>query len=69
LKTGNAEIYLHGKAKKVSGPDDIRIDPEDGSELKYWSNKFGVTKQDINVAVDKVGDSLTAVTSYFRAGR
>ncbi|UZJ58055.1 DUF3606 domain-containing protein [Pseudomonas sp. KU26590] len=57
------------KQIQVSGTDDIRINPEDGSELKYWSHKFGVTKQDIHVAVDKVGDSLTAVTSYFRARR
>ncbi|WP_133773009.1 DUF3606 domain-containing protein [Pseudomonas graminis] len=59
----------HGKAKIANGTDGIRINPDDGSELKYWSNKFGVTKQEILTAVGEVGDSSTAVTNYFKPRR
>ncbi|MEX6663674.1 DUF3606 domain-containing protein [Pseudomonas sp. W2-17] len=45
------------------------MNPDDGSELKYWSNKFGVTKQEILTAVGEVGDSSTAVTNYFKPHR
>jgi hypothetical protein len=57
------------KQKITNGTDNIRINPADGSELKYWSKKFGVTKQEILTAVGEVGESLTAVTNYFKPRR
>jgi hypothetical protein len=57
------------KKKVVRGTDEIKINTGDGAELKYWSTKFGVRKVDIKTAVNEVGDSLTAVTNYFRSHR
>jgi hypothetical protein len=51
------------------GTDQIRINVGDGAELKYWATKFGVKKTDVQTAVTEVGDSLTAVTNYFRSRR
>jgi hypothetical protein len=47
-----------------SADEAIRINASDGAELKYWSKKFGVTKDDIRRAVKEVGDSLSAVKKY-----
>jgi hypothetical protein len=57
------------RTKLVKGTDAIKINLKDGSELKYWSKKFGVKKSDILTAVSEVGDSLTAVTNYFQSPR
>jgi len=43
----------------------IRINASDGAELKYWSRKFKVNKDDIRRAVKEAGDSLSAVKKYF----
>lgn len=55
------------KQKYTKGTDDIKINSGDGSELKYWSVKFGVSRADIKAAVNEVGDSLTAVMVYFKS--
>jgi hypothetical protein len=45
----------------MNGTDDIRINVQDSTELKYWSNKFGVSRDEVKSAVNAVGDSLTEV--------
>jgi len=47
--------------KPSRGADEIRINIQDGSELKYWAAKFGVSKDEVKSAVKKAGDSLAAV--------
>jgi hypothetical protein len=54
------------KRKPLNGTDAIKINVGDGSELKYWAGKFGVTKVEIRLAVKEVGDSLTDVTQHFK---
>lgn len=50
----------------VKNADDaIRINASDGAELKYWSKKFGVTRDDIRRAVKEEGDALSVVKKYF----
>lgn len=46
------------------GTNDIRINVQDGSELKYWADKFSVSKNEIKSAVIAVADSLTDVQRY-----
>lgn len=48
------------------GTDDIRINVQDISELKYWANKFSVSKNEIKSAVNTVGDSLTDVQRHIQ---
>lgn len=52
------------KPNLSSANEAIRINASDGAELKYWSKKFKVNKDDIRRAVKQVGDSLSAVTKY-----
>lgn len=48
------------------GTDDIRINVQDSSELKYWADKFNVSKNEVTYAVNKVGDSLTDVQRHIQ---
>jgi hypothetical protein len=47
--------------RRTPGTDDIRINVQDSSELKYWADKFSVSKDTIKSTVIAVGDSLTDV--------
>ena len=47
----------------------IRINASDGAELKYWSKKFNVNKDDIRRAVKEVGDSLSAVKRFLELNK
>lgn len=44
--------------------DPYRINIHESWELKYWSKKFGVTKEELIHAVKEVGTSVAAVKLY-----
>lgn len=50
--------------KSLQGTDAIRINVHDVTELKFWAQKFGVSRKEITSAVAQVGDSLTAVKRH-----
>lgn len=37
------------------GPDRTRIDVTQEHEMRYWTQKFGVSADELRAAVDKVG--------------
>jgi hypothetical protein len=41
--------------------DRSKIDPQNATELKYWSKALSATEEDILAAVGKVGNSAAAV--------
>jgi hypothetical protein len=48
--------------KKNRGePDRSRISLHEDHEVRYWTERFGVTKEQLAVAVAKVGNSADAV--------
>ena len=48
--------------KKNRGePDRSRISLSEEHEVRYWTERFGVTKEQLAVAVGKVGNSADAV--------
>ena len=47
-------------------PDRSRIMMTDSYEVKHWTEKFGVSKEDLQRAVDKVGSSAGAVEQHLR---
>ena len=48
--------------KNDRGPGDrSRINIHENYEVQYWTTKFGVTKEQLSAAVDKVGVSAAAV--------
>ena len=48
--------------KKNRGePDRSRINTSEEHEIRYWTKKFGVSSQQLNETVKKVGTSASAV--------
>lgn len=50
-------------------PDRGKIDMQRPHELKYWAHALKVSKEDLQRAVDKVGNSATAVRKELGASR
>ena len=42
-------------------PDRSKINMREAHEVKYWSHALGVTREELQKAVDKVGNSAAAV--------
>ena len=46
---------------KISQPDRSKIAMGEEHEVKYWTKHLGVSKEELQRAVDKVGNSAAAV--------
>ena len=47
--------------------DRTRINTSEDYELRYWSAKFGVSRDQLKAAVNKVGNSVSAVEKELKA--
>ena len=47
-------------------PDRSRISPSEVYEVKYWSDKYGVTAERLKAAVAAAGNSPAAVEEWLR---
>jgi hypothetical protein len=47
--------------------DRTRINTNEDYELRYWSEKFGVSQDRLKAAVQKVGNSVSAVEKELKA--
>lgn len=53
--------------KTLRGPQDSsRIAMGEDYEVDYWTNKFGVSPERLQAAVDVVGNSAAAVEAYLK---
>lgn len=52
---------------KRGGQDRTRIDVSQDYELRYWSQKFGVTEEQLRQAVARVGDRAEKVKEHLSA--
>lgn len=52
--------------QNVGAPDRDRINVNEDYELQYWSEKFGVSRDELKEAVKEVGTTATAVENYFK---
>lgn len=51
--------------KSERAPEDSsRIALSEDYELQYWTNRFGVSKERLEEAVEAVGNSVDAVAAY-----
>jgi hypothetical protein len=41
--------------------DASRVNPDDDHDLIYWSSRFDCTREQLRSAIEKVGNSVTAV--------
>jgi len=48
-------------------PDRSRINLNEDYEVRYWTEQFGVTKEQLAIAVKKVGNSADAVRKLLSA--
>ena len=46
---------------KRDTPDRSKINMNEDYEVKYWVRELGVTRDELQKAIDKVGDSAAAV--------
>lgn len=49
----------------VGSPDRDRISLTEDYEVRHWTAKFGVSREQLKEAVDAVGHSVEKVASYF----
>jgi hypothetical protein len=55
---------------KQRGPQDrTRVNVEQDYELKYWSERFGVSPDELRKAVQQVGTSADAVALHLGSSR
>lgn len=52
--------------KQTGKSDDSRINVEQDHELRYWSEKFGVSGDQLRSAVAKVGPMVKNVRDHLR---
>ena len=53
--------------KKKGSQDRSKINMHEDFEVKYWTKELGVTKERLQKAVDKVGNSAAAVRKELAA--
>jgi hypothetical protein len=46
---------------KKAAPNRSKISIQNDYELKYWARHFGVTREDLQRAIEKVGNSAASV--------
>jgi hypothetical protein len=49
---------------KIGSPDRDRISLGEDHEVRYWTERFNVTKEQLKAAVDAVGDRAEQVKEY-----
>jgi hypothetical protein len=52
-----------------NAPDNQRINLNQEHEVRYWTQKFKVSREDLRKAVDAVGPNASAVEERLRVGR
>ncbi|MFC4254666.1 DUF3606 domain-containing protein [Altererythrobacter xixiisoli] len=53
--------------KTIKGPQDSsRISMNEDYEVYYWTDKFGISRDRLQEAVDAVGNSSAAVEDYLK---
>ena len=65
--------YLNGGLRKTMiskiNPDRSKIIIEQDDHVKYWTRHFGVTKDELRRAIERVGNSAAAVRKQLSAPR
>jgi uncharacterized protein DUF3606 len=53
----------------TGSPDRDRISLSEDYEVRYWSNKFGVSTDQLKKVVREVGDNPQAVEDYLKGSK
>jgi hypothetical protein len=52
--------------KQTAKPDDAKINVDQEHEVKHWSEKFGVSREELRRAVQQVGPMVKRVKEHLR---
>jgi hypothetical protein len=52
--------------KQTGKPDDTRINVDQEHEVKHWSEKFGVSREELRRAVQQVGPMVKIIKEHLR---
>ena len=53
----------------TGNPDRSLVNMGEAYEVQYWKDKFGVSKEELQEAVDAVGSSTEKVEQYLKGNR
>ena len=51
-----------------SSQDRDRISMEQDHEVRYWTERYGISREELQSAVDAVGNSISAIERYLTRG-
>jgi hypothetical protein len=54
------------RLKQTNTQDDSRINIEQDHEVRYWSEKFGVSREQLQIAVAKAGPMVEDVQAHLQ---
>jgi hypothetical protein len=60
------EHHMPDNLSKKRQPDRSKINMNEDYEVRYWAQHLGVSKEELQKAVDKVGNSAAAVRKQLR---
>jgi predicted DNA-binding protein YlxM (UPF0122 family) len=52
--------------KQTGQPDDVRINPDQDHEVKYWAEKFNVSREDLRRAIQQAGPMVKNVEEHLK---
>ena len=52
---------------QTGGVDRKMINMKNATEVSYWVSKFGITREQLQTAVDRVGGKEARIADYLRA--
>jgi hypothetical protein len=64
--SGKPKLKTMDNKKNVGNPDRSRINVHEEYELNDWSKKFGVSHDELKVAVEAVGTEAKDVEEYLK---
>ena len=57
---------MYASNSPFRGPDRLRVNQHDLYEVEYWTMRFGVTRDQLESALDEVGSMAIDVEDYLR---
>ena len=60
------EVFMSDDTSKRGPRDSSRINMNEDYEVRYWSEKLGITKQELSEAVRRAGSMAKDVEAHLR---
>ena len=67
--TGRNGERMTDDPRKRGAPDRSKISMTEDHEVRYWTKHLGVSKEELQRAIDKVGNSAATVRKELQLGK